>query len=110
MSNDKRPIIGIDLGTIHSCDGIIRNGRVEIMPEVNLEKKISSNVSFAPKKTLIGTEARNKMRQYRESSIFESKRIIGHKYLNPHVQKNIKRWRMKIIEDAETKKSKYVIK
>ena len=74
------------------------------------KKNISSNVSFAPKKTLIGTEARNKMRQYPESSIFESKRIIGHKYSNPHVQEYIKRWRMKIIEDAETKKSKYVIK
>ena len=50
------------------------------------------------------------MRQYPESSIFESKRIIGHKYSNPHVQKYIKRWRMKIIEDTEIKKSKYVIK
>ena len=40
MSNDKRPIIGIDLGTIHSCDGIIRNGRVEIILEDHSEKKI----------------------------------------------------------------------
>ena len=108
--NDKIPIIGIDWGTIHSCDGIIRNCRVEIIPEANSEKNISSNISFTPKKTLIGTEARNKMRQYPESSIFESKRIIGHKYSNPNVQEYIKRWRMKIIEDAETKKSKYVIK
>ena len=50
------------------------------------KKNISSNVSFAPKKTLIGTEARNKMRQYPESSMFESKRLIGHKYSNAHVQ------------------------
>ena len=50
------------------------------------------------------------MRQYPESYIFESKRLIGHKHSNPHVQEYIKRWRMKIIEDAETKKSKYVVK
>ena len=42
--------------------------------------------------------------------MFESKRLIGHKYSNPHVQEDIKRWPVKIIEDLNTKKPKYVVK
>ena len=108
---DHGPIIGIDLGTIFSCVGIMRNGRVDIVPEANSGKNIvPSAVCFTPTKTLIGTAARNKMRQFPESSMFESKRLIGHKYVNPHVQEDIKRWPITIIEDPKTKKPQYVIK
>ena len=87
---NKEPIIGIDLGTIFSCVGIMRNGRVDIVPEANTGNNIiPSTVCFTPTKTLIGTKARNKMMQYPESSMFESQRLIGHKYSNPDVQKDI---------------------
>ena len=108
---DQGPIIGIDLGTIFSCVGIMRNGRVDIVPEANSGKNIiASTGSFTPTKTLIGTAARNKMRQFPESSMFESKRLLGHKYSNPCVQRDIERWPVKIIEDTKTKKPKYVVK
>ena len=101
----------LNLGTIFSCVGIMWNGRVDIIPEANLRNKIiSSTVCFTPKKTLIGTAARNKMRQFPESAMFESKRLLGHKYSNPNVQEDIKRWPLKIIEDPKTKKPKYVVK
>ena len=88
--NDKGPIIGIDLGTIFSCVGIMRNDRVDIVPEASSGKNIiPSTICFTPTKILIGTAARNKMRQFPESSMFESQRLIGHKYSNPDVQKDI---------------------
>jgi molecular chaperone DnaK (HSP70) len=68
----------------------LRNDRVDIVPEANTGKNIIlSTVCFTPTKTLIGTKARNKMMQYPESSMFESQRLIGHKYSNPDVQKDI---------------------
>ena len=51
------------------------------------------------------------MIEYSESSLYESKRLIGLKYTNSHVQKDIKLMKpLKIIEDPKTKKPKYVIK
>ena len=78
---DKSPIIGIDLGTIFSCVGIMRNGRVDIVQEANSWKTIvSSTICFTPKKILIGRASGNKMRQFPESSMFKSKRLLGDKY------------------------------
>ena len=59
FKNDNGPIIGIDLGTIQSCVGIMRNGRVDIVPEANAAKNIiPSTVCFTPKKILIGRVSR----------------------------------------------------
>ena len=78
---DKSPIIGINLRTIFSCVGLMMNGRVAIIQEPNSWKNIiSSTVCFTPKKILIGRTARNKMRQFPESSMFKSKRLLGDKY------------------------------
>ena len=52
---------------------------------------------FYSHKNLIGTYARNKMRQFPESSMFKSKRLLGDKYSNPNVHKDIERWPIKII-------------
>ena len=53
---DEGPIIGIDLGTIFSCVGIMRKGKVDIVPESNTASKIiPSTVCFTPTKILIGT-------------------------------------------------------
>ncbi len=109
--NDE-PIIGIDLGTTYSCVAIIRNGNVEIIPDNKSGNKIiASIVCFENNsKCLIGNSAKNNMLQYPESTIFDSKRLLGHKFNNYHVQEDIKNWPVKVIEDKETKKPKYVIK
>ena len=87
---DHGPIIGIDLGTIFSCVGIMRNGGVDIVPEANTGIKIIPSMVCFTQEVLIGTAARNKMREFPESSMFESKRLIGHKYSNPNIQEYIK--------------------
>ena len=55
----------------------------------------------------IGGSAKNNMAEYPESTIFDSKRLIGLKFKNPSVQKDIKNWPFKVIEDEKTKKPKY---
>ena len=50
------------------------------------------------------------MLEYPESTMFDSKRLIGHKFSNKYVQEDIKNWPVKVIEDKKTGKPKYVIK
>ena len=109
---EKEIIIGIDLGTTYSCAAIIRNGNVEVIPENQTGiKTVPSVVCFRDKSDcLIGTHARNNMLQYPKSTMFDSKRLLGHKFSNKHVKEDIKNWPVKVVEDEKTKKAKYVIK
>ena len=109
---EKEPIIGIDLGTKFSCVGIMRNGRVDIVPEANGnsgDKIIPSIVGFIPEKC-IGKVASEHILEYNKSIMYDSKRLIGHKFSNENVQNDISHWPIKITEDPKTKKPQYVIK
>ena len=110
---EKETILGIDLGTIYSCVGIIKNKKVFILTdEDSNDRIIPSVVRFNEKNELIiGRTAKNLIIEYPESSLYESKRLIGVKYENPNVQKDIELMKpLKIIEDQKTQKPKYVIK
>ena len=104
-------IIGIDLGTSYSCVAIMRKNKVEIIENKQTGSKIiPSIVCFNGKEFLIGTQAQNNMLKYPESTMYNSKRLIGYKFKNKHVQNDIKNWPIKIIEDKKTGKPQYVIK
>ena len=109
---DNEPIIGIDLGTTFSCAAIMRNENVEIIEEkATGYKLIPSIVCFKSNNDcLIGTNARNNMLQYSQTTIFDSKRLIGHKFNNSDVQEDIKNWPFKVIEDKKKGKPQYVAK
>ena len=89
----------------------MKNGKVEIIEDkASREKRIPSMVCFKENgEILIGGSAKNNIPEYPES-IFDSKRLIGFKFKNPGIQKNVKNWPFKVIEDEKTKKPKYIIK
>ena len=105
-------ILAIDLGTIDSCAALYRNGNVEVVPDVNGDKIIASMVCYKidTDQFLYGKFARNNSLQYAESTMFESKKIIGQIFKSKKVQKDISYLPIKIIEDKETGKPKYIIK
>ena len=109
---EKEAIIGIDLGTKFSCVGIMREGRVEIVPEVNSgDRIIPSIVGFNhDNEKCIGKVASEHLLEYIKSIMYDSKRLIGHKFSNENVQNDISHWPIKITEDPKTKKPQYVIK
>ena len=106
----KEPIIGIDLGTTNSCAGIMRENNVEIIPDNEGKRILPSIICYKDNEWLYGKLAKDNMIEFGESTILESKRLIGIKYSNNNIQKDIKNWVVKIIEDSKTKKPQYVIK
>ena len=77
--NDKGPIIGIEFrNNIFMCWNNEEWQRVDIIPEAwswsVRNTIIPSTVCFTPTKILIGTAARNRMRQFPQSLLYESKR------------------------------------
>ena len=90
--------IGLDLGTTFSCIGVYRNGGVEIIPNKNGEKITPSIVIITEDSNiLVGEETTEFLVQNYDSCIYEIKRLIGRKFSDDEVKKEIKKLPYKIV-------------
>merc|ERR1719364_328930 len=92
------PVIGIDLGTTYSCVGIYKNGRVEIIPNDQGNRITPSYVAFTDEERLIGEAAKNQATVQPTQTLFDVKRLIGRRFKDSTVQKDMKLLPFKIIE------------
>ncbi|KAI4797305.1 dnaK-type molecular chaperone bipA [Aureobasidium sp. EXF-8845] len=99
-SGDKAisgPVIGIDLGTTYSCVGIMKGGKVEILVNDQGNRITPSYVAWNDEERLVGDAAKNQFASNPERTVFDIKRLIGRKFNDKDVQRDMKHFPFKVV-------------
>lgn len=97
-----KTFIGIDLGTTYSCIGTYgKNGSVNIITNEHGNRTTPSYVAFDENERYIGESAKNQISQNSSNTIFDAKRLIGRKFDDPVLQKDIAHYPFSIVRGSE---------
>ena len=96
----SRPI-GIDLGTTNSCVAVMEGGEPKVIANVEGARTTPSVVAFTETgERLVGQIAKRQSITNPLNTVFSIKRLIGRKFEDPAVQKDIKVLPYKIVQAA----------
>jgi molecular chaperone DnaK len=91
-------VIGIDLGTTNSCVAIIEAGFPKVIENAEGARTTPSIVTYRDKEILVGASAKRQAVSNPKNTIYASKRLIGRKFTEEAVQKDIDLMPYKIVE------------
>ncbi|MGA7577411.1 MAG: molecular chaperone DnaK [Desulfobaccales bacterium] len=93
--------IGIDLGTTNSCVAVMEGGEPKVIANVEGARTTPSVVAFTETgERLVGQIAKRQAITNPMNTVFSIKRLIGRKYDDPAVQRDIKILPYKIVKAA----------
>jgi molecular chaperone DnaK len=91
-------VIGIDLGTTNSCVAVIENGIPKVIENSEGARTTPSIVAYANDEILVGASAKRQAVTNPTNTIYAAKRLIGRKFKEEAVQKDINLMPYKIVE------------
>ncbi|RMR28768.1 molecular chaperone DnaK [Pseudomonas syringae group genomosp. 3] len=92
-------IIGIDLGTTNSCVSILENGNVKVIENAEGTRTTPSIIAYAnDNEILVGQSAKRQAVTNPHNTLYAVKRLIGRKFEEDVVQKDIQMVPYKIVK------------
>lgn len=94
--------IGIDLGTTFCCVSAFINGQIRIIPNSVGNLTTPSYVQFQPNGgVVVGEEAKSSAYEKPETTVYDAKRIIGEKFDDQHLQKDLVFWPFSVVDNGK---------
>ncbi len=90
-------IIGIDLGTTNSCVAVLEGGKPRVIENAEGDRTTPSIIAYTDDETLVGQPAKRQSVTNPDNTLFAVKRLIGRKFSDDVVQKDIKMVPYKIV-------------
>jgi molecular chaperone DnaK len=91
-------IIGIDLGTTNSCVAVMEGDKVKVIENVEGTRTTPSIVAYKDSEILVGQSAKRQAVTNPKNTLFAIKRLIGRRYSDDVVQKDIGMVPYKIVQ------------
>jgi heat shock 70kDa protein 4 len=89
---------GIDIGNATSCVALARKRGVDVIMNAESKRETPALVSYGDKMRFVGVQGAARLTTNLENSACQVKRLIGRKFKDPEVQKDIKYFMFKVVE------------
>ncbi|XP_013185652.1 97 kDa heat shock protein isoform X3 [Amyelois transitella] len=89
-------VIGIDFGNESCYIAVAKAGGIETIANDYSLRGTPSCVAFSPKNRILGVAAKNQMVTNMKNTVFGFKRLLGRKFSDPLVQKELKHFPFKV--------------
>ena len=94
-------VIGIDLGTTNSCVAVMEAGEPVVIPNAEGGRITPSVVALAKSgERLVGQVAKRQAITNPDNTIYSIKRLMGRKFNDPHVERDLKLLSYKVVGAA----------
>lgn len=91
-------IIGIDLGTTNSCVAVLEGDKVKVIDNAEGARTTPSIIAYKDGEVLVGQSAKRQAVTNPKNTLFAIKRLIGRRYKDDVVQKDIAMVPYKIVQ------------
>lgn len=91
-------VIGIDLGTTNSCVAVLEGDKVKVIENAEGARTTPSIVAFKDGEILVGQSAKRQAVTNPKNTLFAIKRLIGRRFEDKEVQKDISLVPFKIVK------------
>ena len=102
MSGSTNYVIGCDLATCMSMVAVWKNGAVDIIASETGNRAVPSVISFGDER-LVGEAAKSMGATNPTNTIFDAKRLIGRNFDDPAIQKDMRTWPFKVVDDGKNR-------